>query len=489
MYIDYDNEGNADVTNILNAIGAPAAVYAQQERDSTDGFIARITADPVDNGSYATFAIADFQYVTVGTTLSTTRGYSFIWAGLGGAAGITVEDDDSLVASGVTTLNFEGAAVPTDEGGGKVTINVAAPGVGPQAAFDGYFTTGPVSIDGGWTDVPLDVQRVIESSAYTHTTPNPAVTIATAGRYAVTARVTTETSVGTTRSDSEVKIQLDSGGGFTDVPGSFGAIYNRTLAQGRGTATIKVILDLGVGDQIKVQSQRSSGPDNLILCPNACSLTLEALEGVQGDQGPQGPQGDPGADGADGVDGTNGIDGNNVTVQEDDVNVVPNIATLNFDTGFDVTDDGGNKGTISLAPQSRLFRHNGANTVVLTPTEITVEFQELVRQDTPFAYSAGEITINQTGWFRVTVDLTAQSNATRSSIAGRLEVNTGAGFNVVAGTEFGTYARTGQTYDTTGFTILLNVTSGDIIRVRAAEGAGTPLLVGNGQRILIEAVV
>ena len=724
LYIDYDNESGADLTNILNAVSAPALIYAQLERDASNGFLARITADPVDNGTYVTYAIDDVTDLGP-DPLVTNRGYYFFLSGLGGGAGgITVEEDDALVASGtttlnfegngvsttdegggkvtvtvtdtdndtigvnvelndtgvstdertlnfegtavtsvvdeggkttitltdtntdtdttvevqnndatvvsvlevlnfegsavtsvvdegsgkvtvtltdtdtdndtigvnvelndtgvstdertlnfegtgvtsvvdeggkttitvtdtdtdtiginieqndgsistdervlnfegtgvtsvtdeggkttvvitdtdtdttidvqdddvsvvnpVTTLNFEGALTVTDDGGGKATVTVAAPGVGPQAAFDGYFTTGPVSIDAGWTDVPLDVQRVIDGGAFSHTTPNPNVVIGTAGRYAVTARVTTETSVGTTRTDSEVKIQVNDGSGFADVPGSFGAIYNRTLAQGRGTATIKVILDLAVGDQVKVQAQRGTGPDSLIICPDACSLTIESLEGVEGEQGIQGPPGNDGADGADGADG------NSVTVQEDDVNVVANIATLNFDSGFDVTDNGGSKATVSLAPSvanaNRLFRHNGNNTTVLTPTEVTVEFQELVRQDAAFAYSAGEITINDTGWYRLSVDIQVQSNATRSAVFGRLERNAGAGFLTVEGTEYGIYCRTNQSYSLGGFTILLNVTSGDIIRVRIAEDTGTPVLIGQGQRIVLERV-
>jgi hypothetical protein len=46
------------------------------------------------------------------------------------SAGVDVENDDTPVASDVTTLNFEGDVIVTDDGGGKVTIEVVGGGGG-----------------------------------------------------------------------------------------------------------------------------------------------------------------------------------------------------------------------------------------------------------------------------------------------------------------------------------------------------------------------
>lgn len=51
----------------------------------------------------------------------------------GGGASLTVQEDDVDVTTNVSTLNFEGDVTVTDEGSGKVTVNIDGSGVGLDA--------------------------------------------------------------------------------------------------------------------------------------------------------------------------------------------------------------------------------------------------------------------------------------------------------------------------------------------------------------------
>ena len=55
-------------------------------------------------------------------------------SGVGGQ--ITVQEDDIVVASGVTTVNFEGGVSVVDEGSNKVTVTITASGTGTSTFID-----------------------------------------------------------------------------------------------------------------------------------------------------------------------------------------------------------------------------------------------------------------------------------------------------------------------------------------------------------------
>jgi hypothetical protein len=200
-----------------------------------------------------------------------------------------------------STLYLRHGATPeiyVKNGPGALDWDLIYPSVlGPQDTFDAYFTTGTINIDSGWTDVPLDVQRQITAATFSHTTSNPNVVIDRAGDYLVIGRVATDISSGSSRSESEARLVLDTGSGFSQVDGTLATIYNRNSSQGTTTATIQAVLTLAVGDELKLQAQRASGGSTVDLVNDACALTiisLQGVRGVQGDQGPQGPQGPQG---------------------------------------------------------------------------------------------------------------------------------------------------------------------------------------------------
>jgi len=167
--------------------------------------------------------------------------------------------------------NTAGAAV------WKQTTIGSVSGVEPLF-FDAYDTVGGTNISSGWTDVPLDGER-IKDSAFSHASPSAEVTINTAGTYLVLARVGTDISSGSTRSESEMRVMLDSGFGYAEIPGSRGIMYNRDASQGGTHASVALILSLNVGDKVKIQAQRISGSSTVILLSDNSGLVIASSLG------------------------------------------------------------------------------------------------------------------------------------------------------------------------------------------------------------------
>jgi hypothetical protein len=162
---------------------------------------------------------------------------------------------------------------------------VVSGGVVPDiVAFSGYDSAGGTSIVSGWTDVPLDSERK-KTSDFAHTTPSAEVTVNRDDTFIIAATVATEITTGTSRSDSEMRVQIDTGGGYVTVPGTQLVIYNRTAAQGKGAVTKVFVIDLSTGDKVKVQARRLSGGSTVALQAGS-ELVISTTRGPQGPAGP-----------------------------------------------------------------------------------------------------------------------------------------------------------------------------------------------------------
>ena len=164
-----------------------------------------------------------------------------------------------------------------------------ATATGTSTYFDAYNSTQQL-ISSTYTDLLLEVQRIM-SSSFSHTVNTSTVTVLDAGTYLVIARVTTNVTAGTSRSESQAKIVIDTGAGFTDVTGSIGMMYNRKTLEGGNTASIPCILQLNAGDKLKVQARVISGTNTVVYEANACSLSIIRTIGEKGADGAQGPPG------------------------------------------------------------------------------------------------------------------------------------------------------------------------------------------------------
>lgn len=182
-------------------------------------------------------------------------------------------DDDSLwMLTGVGPLTWSAVG----GGGGQSTV-----------AFDAYDSAGGTTLGATFTDIPLGTTRKATPD-FSHTAGAPEVTVNVGGTFIVVGRMTYEISAGTSRSEAESQLLLDTGGGYSVVPGSLARSYHRNSAQGSSTTVSFAILDLNAGDKLKMQGRRSGGTSTIVTTAGGSSLMIFST------QGPQGPPGPPG---------------------------------------------------------------------------------------------------------------------------------------------------------------------------------------------------
>ena len=157
--------------------------------------------------------------------------------------------------------------------------------------FDAYDDIGGTTVGTTWTDIPLRVERKISSDVFYHGAGSSEVIIQRNDVYIVVARVTTSITTGTNRTDSSMRLALDTGSGYTVVSGTTAVLYNRTSNLGENTGTVTAILDLNANDRIKVQAKRDNGSSTLSLLAGGSSLTIFTTRGVKGDKGEDGAPG------------------------------------------------------------------------------------------------------------------------------------------------------------------------------------------------------
>ena len=145
------------------------------------------------------------------------------------------------------------------------------------------------------------------------------------------------------------------------------------------------------------------------------------------------------------------------------------------------------------AIKQHLSRHNGAVTQTFTTTLTTINFATSIRNDAAFTHATvgggSEITINQTGWYEITYDVSLDAPVGNARTTSQTELQLNG--TLVAGTRSWGYHRTsGNAEDSMSATIKLNLTSGDVIRVQSVRVGGGDALVtlANGCRLNIQSI-
>lgn len=166
-----------------------------------------------------------------------------------------------------------------------------------EKVFWGYDTAGGINISSGWTDITLDSEGY-KDDEFTHSADSAVVEVDEDGIYQITYYVTTYITSGSSRSDSEARIVIDTGSGYVEEAGSIGGMYNRTAGEDLANASVTIIKSLSATDKIKLQARRNSGSDTVVTWPNSCGLVIRKL--IDSEiiaSAVRGPQGVPGSDG------------------------------------------------------------------------------------------------------------------------------------------------------------------------------------------------
>ena len=258
----------------INWTGAWNVATAYVENDGVEDLGSSYIASAGNTGSQPPSANWD-SFVVRGDQ-------GFDWRGPWTATDFVLDDLVSFQGSSyVNILDTTAAQDPTDNTYWEVFAQSGSPSMVDQDSigyFDAYHSTGGVSIVAGFTDITLGVQRKIDSIVYSHTAGSAEVTVNETGTYIVSARMSTDVTVGATRSTSEMKLQLNSGGGFADISGTRSLMYNRVNSAGESSCRITAVLSLTTGDIIKMQARRVQGTDTVVTRAEGCSMLLYKIE-------------------------------------------------------------------------------------------------------------------------------------------------------------------------------------------------------------------
>jgi len=156
--------------------------------------------------------------------------------------------------------------------------------------FDAYDSSGgTTTTTNAWSaKVPLNSQRQLGND-FTHSTivNNDEVTIVSKSKYLVIGRTSTIVSLNSsvTRSQAQSRLEIDTGSGFSPVEGTTTEMYLRFLNHG-ASGSFQAVLDLEVGDKLRVTFRRNYGFDQVTLQPGGSSLSImKVLNGQKGDKG------------------------------------------------------------------------------------------------------------------------------------------------------------------------------------------------------------
>ena len=292
-----------------------------------------------------------------------------------------------------------------------------------------------------------------------------------------------------------VNLSLDAGGAVnvtarvrlnntSTIPGSE---FTADPTSNPAAVTPWLLVEFNDNDFIQVQAETSTGTGDVV---TDSSIALVKLSG------PKGAKGDPGQDGLPGT-------GSTINLQEQDV-LVPGgpHGTLNFASGFSVTDNGSGKATVALTGAGsfiRAFTNGGSDNTINYNTvgNTIVQFSggtEGLGTDFTFDGANDWIVCNFTGWVRASYSMPQFSTGARSSIETRLVLENVGGTTQDERAFDSTYIRNsgGHQVDNGQGTTLYPVATGEKVYVWAsrspASTTGTAVNITETAELILERI-
>lgn len=146
-----------------------------------------------------------------------------------------------------------------------------------------YFNAYNLSSTGlttSYTDILFNTIR-IQDSIYTYSS-NKTVQLSESGIYLIFVNLNTSHSSGTI-TQSRFRLVVDTGAGFTEVPGSIGYIRNDSSPESSHSGCISMVYNAGEANhKLKVQAQIVSGASSVSTIINGCNFTLVKIESTLG---------------------------------------------------------------------------------------------------------------------------------------------------------------------------------------------------------------
>jgi hypothetical protein len=224
----------------------------------------------------------------------------------------------SISAAQFRSINFTGNATITDGGGGVADVSLNGVTTKQLSIYDSVggqtFTTTDTTIN-------YDQTRRNSNSGADFTVSTGEVTVNTDDHYMIMYTISIENTNGNanSRSISTGWLEVDTGSGFAEIPGTRGYAYHRNSAGSGGNVVGAVIYEAFVGDVIRVRAVRQDGSGTLSTISNASGLHFANTGGIGG---------------------SGGASGSSILVQDSGVALGGGYTTLNFIDDVSAVDAG-----------------------------------------------------------------------------------------------------------------------------------------------------
>lgn len=364
---------------------------------------------------------------------------------------------------------------------------------GPPGSANGSpFMSRTLDTDTGTitTEQTIDFDVLVKESEVAPFTINGAgnLTVVTPEDYLFVVRLSID-SGNNTRAVVSIFLDLDTGSGFVEVPGTRAYVYSRQANDGEGTGVIANVLpDLKAGDIVRVRAEEVGSGGSPFGLASGSSLTAFAMKN-------KGDQGDPGLPG-NGVyrqdyDNATTYDINDyvthlgslwISLQGSNLNNQPDSSPAFWHKVVCKGDPGEAVNTGFLSRYSDT--DSTADIGTATPVTVLFEQQRTSSIVPPFSYSAGEFTCLVSDFYDIDINISSflDAGAADSTLRNYVEINSGSGFVELISSAFYTNMASGtEDHCTANFHDQLFFNVGDQLRIRSIGVAGN-----NNRRLLAE---
>lgn len=141
--------------------------------------------------------------------------------------------------------------------------------------FYAYDVVGDIDISSAWTDITLDTE-IKDDTPFDHSADSAVIEISVSGDHEITYYAGAYISANSNRCVAEFKLKIDTGSGYTDVPGSIGrlAMDRYSTGYGSGHCSVSIIKVLSKGDKLKIVGNRLSGSATVKTLANTCGFMI-----------------------------------------------------------------------------------------------------------------------------------------------------------------------------------------------------------------------
>jgi len=370
---------------------------------------------------------------------------------------IDIEDDDVLVVTNATILNFDETMFVADQGNGKAKIGVLFDEVDEELALVQVRRTTGFTFPLSWSDILFDTADYESDTTileWANVAAPARINIKEDGYYQIAYQFTATANGG---ADLYSRVEVN---GEDELPGS-----KRLLQIGTDVLGSVFTAELAEGDYITLQALRENGTESI----GIADITMYAIY-LSGARGKQGQTGIQGVTGIQGLQGFTGLGATGLLGPTGPAGAPQGVTGIQGITGI--------SGAILGRYQ---YRYSNQNTTIPGDgSDITIDYNlaGAVSTDIPFTYSAvdKDFTSNYEDTYIIDYKVTTNvDDGTRTKYSSWMEVNTGSGWVEYVGSRQYHYSRTNsQGHSTISTSLTLeNFEVGYKFRIRAEEQAGS----------------